>query len=316
MTEESGRSEDPEAAPGSARYEQYWKLTKTGSRFSSRPIVIDGLQQKEARIELAPRIRFVNGRASDDSYRAVETAATQLVKALTLDQLVIAAVALQVHMRKAKEHLERKRRLQERWTLLARHMRRIRIERDTLDHAAAGLEERRAAARDSDVPAPGLEALFEAEGKELAERRAAGDEEQAGAKTEWAELEGLDAELLAQAPHFEQTEDLGYPMILLLVAPQGGSRRRSTASAMYALIEALQKPLSRTDQMLLEIAFRRCIQAYAPNGERKDTSGFERKLIRAAEKEFAAEFDWARAYVSEASRGEMPAFAAPPQPLA
>lgn len=313
MSEDWGRAEDAEPPPGTARYDQYWKLTSTGSRFSSRPIVIDGLQQKEAKIELAPRIRFVNGKPSDDSYRAVETAATQLVKALTLDQLVLAAVALQVHMRKAKEHLEKKRRLQERWTLLARRMRRLRIEREMLGHTAAALEERRAAAKGTDA-APGLEALFSAEARELAERAATQDAEEAAARAEWSELEALDADLLANAPHFEQSEDLAYPMILVLVAPQGASRRRSPASAMHALIEALQKPLSRTDQMLLEIAFRRCIQAYAPDGDRKDASGFERRLIRAAEKEFAAEFDWARPYVSEASRGEMPSFAAPPTP--
>ena len=72
----------------------------------------------------------------------------------------------------------------------------------------------------------------------------------------------------AGAPQLEQTEDLRQPYILLLVAARRAVPR-SVAAAMHTLVDALQKPLSRTDQMLLEIAFRRCIRAASPEGERE-----------------------------------------------
>ena len=65
---------------------------------------------------------------------------------------------------------------------------------------------------------------------------------------------------------------------------------------MYTLVDALQRPLSRTDQMLLEIAFRRCIRAAAPEGER-EVERWEASLLAAAEREFAAEFAWAAPYL-------------------
>ena len=72
---------------------------------------------------------------------------------------------------------------------------------------------------------------------------------------------------------------------------------RSLASAMHTLVDALQRPLSRTDQMLLEIAFRRCIRAAAPEGER-EVERWERGLLADAEGRFAAEFSWAVPYLS------------------
>ena len=65
---------------------------------------------------------------------------------------------------------------------------------------------------------------------------------------------------------------------------------------MHTLVDALQRPLSRTDQMLLEIAFRRCIRAGSSEDER-DLEKWEHALLAAAERDFAAEFPWARPYL-------------------
>ena len=86
--------------------------------------------------------------------------------------------------------------------------------------------------------------------------------------------------------------------VLVLNAPAndpGRPRRRSLASAMNTLVEAMQKPLSRTDQMLLEIALRRCVQALIADDAAPEK--LERELLRAAEQEFAEQFPWAEPYV-------------------
>ena len=111
-------------------------------------------------------------------------------------------------------------------------------------------------------------------------------------------LEEEEAALLADAPQLEQAEDLRQPYILLLVAARR-AEPRSVAAAMQTLVDALQRPLSRTDQMLLEIAFRRCIRAASPEGER-EVERWEAALILAAEREFAAEFPWSVPYLASA----------------
>ena len=57
----------------------------------------------------------------------VERAAAQFYRSFTLEQLVMAAVVLQVHLRKNKAHLAKKKELQEKWTELARKMKRLRV---------------------------------------------------------------------------------------------------------------------------------------------------------------------------------------------
>jgi hypothetical protein len=67
---------------------------------------------------------------------------------------------------------------------------------------------------------------------------------------------------------------------------------------MHALVEALQKPLSRTDQILLDIALRRCVRALAPEALGAGTMDWEKDLLRRAEADFAREFVWAAPFVS------------------
>src|SRR5262249_39245583 len=114
------------------RYERYWGRSESGVHRISRPIVVDGLERAVVRIELAPRIRLVDDELVDDSYRAVEHAATQFFRSLNLPQLVMATVALQVHMRKNRQHIEAKKQLQQRWTDLARRMKRLRVQDEHL----------------------------------------------------------------------------------------------------------------------------------------------------------------------------------------
>ena len=72
----------------------------------------------------------------------------------------------------------------------------------------------------------------------------------------------------------------------------------SVAAAMHTLVDALQRPLSRTDQMLLEIAFRRCIRAASPEDEREVERWEARPDRVPAERDFAAEFAWAVPYLA------------------
>jgi hypothetical protein len=264
--------------------------------------VVDGLTKPIVRIELAPRIAVVNGELVDDSYRAVERAAAQFYRSFTLEQLVMASVALQVHLRKNKAHLEKKRELQERWTVLARKLKKLRVADEHLSD-----DERRLSDRSTRLAGgleDGLLQLLAIEADELAQRRDEWRAEKAEAQRLWTELEVEDARLVGAAPHFEKTEDLKHPYILTLLAGRPNAVRgpRSVASAMHALVEALQKPLSRTDQILLDIALRRCVRALAPEGGAQDLVGWEKAALARAEEDFAKEFTWAAPFVSAASR--------------
>jgi len=273
----------------------FWDPTASGRHLISRPIAIDGLQAERARIELSPRIVKRGAVFVDDSYHAVDVAARQLASVFTLEQLVMATVALRVHMRRGREHLLRKKALQERWTALARRLMKLRAEERHLVAREQRLAEDRAGLASSEEPRPGVEELLAIEAVDVAQAREAWDAESRGAWEAWSLLEREEKALLEGAPHLEQTEDLRQPYILLLVA----ARRdvpRSVAAAMRTLVDALQRPLSRTDQMLLEIAFRRCIRAASAEGER-EVERWEAALIQAAEREFGAEFPWAVGYL-------------------
>lgn len=286
-------------AGGERRYERYWDRSKSGVRLISRPIVVDGLRTSHTSIELAPRIREVDGQLVDDSYHAVEHAAVQFFQKLTLDQLVLATVALQVHMRKHKEHLEKKKRLQERWTELARRVKKQRVEEERIRFEEERLDEKRAEVAAAGAAGASRAQLLEIEAAELAERRVALVGDQADSDAQWAELEEADEELLKDAPRFEQTEDLKHPYVLTLIGPgrpTQGERKRSPATAMHALVEALQKPLSRTDQLLLEIALRRSLRAYGPRYE-PESDAWEKTLFRDAEAQFLEAFPWAERYL-------------------
>jgi hypothetical protein len=295
-------SEAKDATPAGSRggdsRRGYWDPTDSGRHLISRPIAIDGLRAERARIELAPRIARRGSVFVDDSYNAVDVAARQLASVFTLEQLVMSTVALRVHMRRGRAHLERKKALQERWTLLAHRLMKLRAEER---HAALReqriADERAALAAAPEAP-PGGEELLALQEGEVALARAALREETARAWDAWSRLEEEEAELLRGAPHLEQTEDLRQPYILLLVAARRAAPR-SVAAAMHTLVDALQRPLSRTDQMLLEIAFRRCIRAAAPEGER-EVEKWEASLLAAAERDFAAEFAWAAPYLGSA----------------
>ncbi|MEO6323104.1 MAG: hypothetical protein ABIT01_09515 [Thermoanaerobaculia bacterium] len=292
---------DP-AATG-PKYDRYWDRSRSGVHQISRPIIVDGLKKAILKIELAPRIKWIDGEYVDDSYRAVEHATAQLVYSFSLEQLVMATVALRNHMRKSKEHIEKKKVMQELWTELARRMKKLKLRDEHLSFEEERLRDRRRelkAPTSLDTPLA-LEQVLELDEADLTDRRAvwAGDKEVA--RRQWLELEKRDEALLKDAPHFEQTDDLKNPYVLTLLSGGSGEnkvRKRSLATAMNTFAEALQKPLSRTDQMLLEIALRRCIRASAPPHEMDRSEDWERGLLRAAENEFAAEFDWARAFVT------------------
>lgn len=307
--EEEPDASGPEpGASGTRRPDGFWDASDSGSRLVSRPIVVDGLSSPSVRIELAPRIRWIGGHLVDDSFRAVDRMAVQLVGAFSLEQLSMATVSLQIHLRKQRAYLDRKRQLQERWTALARRMRKLRAEETHLQFARERLDERRLeltrSADDEGDPRHlvEVEAILEIEDADLARRRRDWSSEEQASRCEWAVLEEEDARLLAEAPRTEHTEDLRYPYVLTLVAPKDGSRRRSLATAMNTLVEALQKPLSRTDQMLLEIAFRRCVREHVPRAELASPDGWERALLRTAEDEFVVEFPWARPFRQASSR--------------
>ncbi len=266
--------------------------------------MIDGLRTPQTTIELAPRIRESDGHLVDDSYHAVEQAATQFYGKLTLEQLVMTTVALQVHMRKSRVHLERRKLLQSRWTELARKMKKARVEDEHLTFQESRWKERmvEASERSGSGGFGGAVSqvveLLEAEHQELVEQRRALEEEQRENQRQWLELEREDAQLLQDAPKFEQTDDLRHPYVLMLIGTSRETRpKRSLASAMNVLVEALQKPLSRTDQMLLEIALRRGIRASGPARE-PDSEDWVRGLFREAERAFLEEFPWSRPYLS------------------
>jgi hypothetical protein len=281
---------------------RYWDKTSSGTRLVSRPIVVDGLTVARATIELAPRIKVVNGELVDDSYHAVEHAARQFYQTLTLEQLVMATVALQVHMRKTKEYLRIKKVLQERWTELARRMKKVRVEDEHLT-----LDEKRLAEKSEELAGgpenPAVAQLLDMESAELALRRESWRADKRDAQALWTELEKADEALLERAPRLGQTEDLQDPYTLRLLAGHSDSptearkRSRSLASAMNTLVDALQKPLSRTDQMLLEIALRRCVQASVAQLRPLDLDRFEKDLLRSAEREFLREFSWAEPFL-------------------
>lgn len=284
--------------PAAERRPGYWDPTDSGRHLISRPISIDGLRSERARIELSPRIVQRGSAFVDDSYYAVDHAARQLASLFTLDQLVMATVALRVHMRKGREHLQRKKALQERWTALAHRLMKLRAEERHLAVREQRVAEERAGPADARTPRPGVDELLAIEEADVAQAREAWRAESRRAWEAWARLEEEESALLRGAPHLEQTEDLRQPYILLLVAARR-AKPRSVAAAMHTLVDALQRPLSRTDQMLLEIAFRRCIRAGAPEDER-EVERWEAELISAAERAFAAEFAWAVPYLSPA----------------
>jgi hypothetical protein len=273
----------------------YWDPTASGRHVISRPISVDGLRADRARIELSPRIVRRGEAFVDDSYHAVDVAARQLAALFTLEQLVLATVALRVHMRMGREHLQRKKALQERWTALAHRLMKLRAEERHVADREQRVAEESASLVTAETPRPGVAELLSIEEADVAQARQAWKDENERAWEDWARLEKEESALLSGAPHLEQSEDLRQPYILLLVA----ARRdvpRSVAEAMHTLVDALQRPLSRTDQMLLEIAFRRCIRAASPEDVR-EVERWEGSLIAAAEREFAAEFAWALPYL-------------------
>lgn len=281
---------DPESRPG------YWDPTASGRHLLSRPISIDGLLADRARIELAPRIVRRGAAFLDDSYHAVDVAARQLASVFTLEQLVMATVALRVHMRKGREHIQRKKALQAKWTALAHRLMKLRGEERHLALCETRLAEERSNLAEAAGSAPGAVELFALEEAEVRLARQAWKDENKQAWEAWARLEEEETGFLAGSPQLEQAEDLRQPYILLLVAARRNIPR-SIAAAMHTLVDALQEPLSRTDQMLLEIAFRRCIRAAAPEDER-EVEKWEGDLILAAERDFAAEFPWAVPYLA------------------
>ncbi len=299
----------PLNAVGERRKPNFWDWSASGSRLISRPIVIDGLTKPYLKIEIAPRIKVVDGHLYDDSFEAVEHMANQLIRSFTLQQLVMATVALQIHMRKARSFIEKKRLLQERWTALARRMKRLRIEESHLSWAEEGFKEKRRQFEEvlKTVPQPtGLferQHLLENEERELKERRERWLMEEREAKSAWTDLEREDDQLLREAPFYGQ-EDLRRPYILTLVAGVQGARKRSLASAMNVLVEALQRPLSRTDQALLEIALRRCVRDQAPYLLPSTPETWERELLQEAEAEFLSEFPWAEPFRSPRPHSE------------
>ena len=283
-------SRDGEGRPG------YWDPTASGRHLISRPISIDGLLTDRARIELAPRIVRKGAAFLDDSYHAVDVAARQLASVFTLEQLVLATVALRVHMRKGREHIQRKKALQAKWTALAHRLMKLRSEERHLTLLETRIAEEHATLAAAAGPVPGGAELLAIEEAEVEQARRAWKEENRQAWEAWAQLEAEETGLLSGAPQLEQAEDLKQPYILLLVAARR-SEPRTVAAAMHTLVDALQQPLSRTDQMLLEIAFRRCIRAAAPEDER-EVERWESELLLAAEREFASEFPWAVPYLA------------------
>jgi len=292
-----------EGAVPPGRYDRYWDLSTSGVHQISRPIVIDGLQRPRVVIDLAPRVRWAENELIDDSYNAVEHTAEQLYANFNLPQLAMATVALRVHMRMSKEHLQKKKNLQERWTELARRMKRARVEDERLRFDEDRLADKRVAPT---AGMEGLEELFALEAEELVTRRQASEQQKAEMRRIWTELEGEDDALMKNAPTFEQSQDLQDPYRLTLVANQGAGprpRQRSLASAMHTFVEALQKPLSRTDQMLLEIALRRCMRALAPDEEERRLDQWEKRHILDAEEKYALEFPHLTAYVRSSGGG-------------
>ncbi len=276
----------------------YWDPTDSGRHLISRPIAIDGLRTDRARIELAPRIVQRGGLYHDDSYHAVDVAARQLASLFTLEQLVMATVALRVHMRRGREHLLRKKALQERWTLLAHRLMKLRAEERHVAATEQRIAEERVGLDAAEDSRPGVAELLAMAEAEVAQARDAWQDENRRALEAWSLLEEEEAVLLKGAPQLEQTEDLRQPYILLLVAARR-SAPRSVAAAMHTLVDALQRPLSRTDQMLLEIALRRCIRSASAEGERR-LERWEAGLLEAAGREFGAEFAWAVPYLGGA----------------
>lgn len=291
----AGAARDGPLPARAARRPGYWDPTASGRHLISRPIAIDGLKTERARIELAPRILRQGEIFVDDSYHAVDVVARQLASAFTLEQLVMATVALRVHMRRGRELFLQKKVLQERWTALAHRLMKLRAEERHIAVREERIAEERRNLATAAAPLPGVAELLQIEGAEVAHARAAWKDESRRSWEAWTRLEEEETALLRGAPHLEQTEDLRQPYILLLVAARR-TMPRSVAAAMRTLVDALHRPLSRTDQMLLEIAFRRCIRAASPEDER-EVEHFETELIVAAERDFAVEFPWAKPYL-------------------
>ena len=130
------------------RYDRYWDRSRSGVHQISRPIIVDGLKKAMLKIEFAPRIKWIDGEYVDDSYRAVEHATAQLVYSFSLEQLVMATVALRNHMRKSKDHIEKKKVLQELWTELARRMKKLKVRDEHLAFEEERLRERKVEMKD------------------------------------------------------------------------------------------------------------------------------------------------------------------------
>ncbi len=105
-------------APG-----RFWDLSASGGHILSRPIVLDGLKRERFLIEIPPRKRVVGGRVVDVSREAVDRMAGGLASGLSLTQRVLAVVAVRIHLRRGRAHLERSRELKDRWARLARRAR-------------------------------------------------------------------------------------------------------------------------------------------------------------------------------------------------
>ena len=142
-------SRDGEIRPG------YWDPTASGRHLISRPISIDGLLADRARIELTPRIVQRGAAFLDDSYNAVDVVARQLASVFTLEQLVLATVALRVHMRIGRERMQNKKALQEKWTALAHRLMKLRGEERHVSLREQRIAEERASLAATESSRPG-----------------------------------------------------------------------------------------------------------------------------------------------------------------
>jgi hypothetical protein len=249
----SGDAARAESSETRRRVEDFWGKTLSGARIVGRPIVIDGLSRPRVEIELAPRVKWVADELVDDSYHAVEQAAKQLYQSFTLDQLVMATVALQVYMRKTRAHLDKKKRLQERWTELARRMKKLRVAEEHL-----AMDEQRLREKKADVPASmndsghyRLGQLFDLEAREIKESRKALDAEKAKAHGDWL---GLERKTRVAARSAAVRAVRGPPLSVRARAQRARERSRKAAPPLarfgHEHARRGDAEASRTDQML------------------------------------------------------------------
>ena len=108
---------------GSEAIGRFWDYSASGFRVMSRPIVLDGLLRERLLIEIPSRVRIVGGRAFDASHEAVDSMARALGSGLSVEQLALTTVAVRIHLRRGRAHLERSHEIGKRWKHLARRAR-------------------------------------------------------------------------------------------------------------------------------------------------------------------------------------------------